>query len=293
VFCMATANKPPIVGLLCLDCDGTLYNSAQAVSSTNAQAVAAAHRAGFAIVLCTGRSINCNLPTARSLDVEKLYLVGCNGTVVCSLAEDSRSADEVFFETRLSSAQVDRLANGIGHGRALKAYVGNRQLVQYTGPQQQSLVESHNAIEQTSPDRVDDLRATLAGLDQAPNKITVLDDSDGHTLAAEARALGVSEGIAMLTGGPYWVDSVHVEHDKAVGVALLCERLSVSLADCIAFGDGANDASMLSACGLGIAMAQGKDEAKAAANRVSQWTNEEDAVAKELLAVLAEQERLL
>ena len=53
-------------------------------------------------------------------------------------------------------------------------------------------------------------------------------------------------------------------------------------------GDGANDATMLAAVGLSIAMGQGRAEAKAAAKRVSEWTNDEDAVARELEAILAE-----
>ena len=111
-------------------------------------------------------------------------------------------------------------------------------------------------------------------------------DADGEALKGLAASLGAFEGIRLVMGGPNWADTVDVAHDKAAGIRLLCERLGHRLQDCVAFGDGANDASMLEAVGLGIAMAQGREEAKAAADRVSQWTNDDDAVARELVAML-------
>ena len=71
-------------------------------------------------------------------------------------------------------------------------------------------------------------------------------------------------------------------------MALLAQRLGVRLEDSVAMGDGANDATMLRCVGLGIAMGQGRPEAKEAAKRVSAWTNDEDAVARELEAILAD-----
>ena len=56
--------------LLCLDLDGTTYNAEHAVSRANADAIAAAARAGWAVALCTGRSPACQLPTAASLGVD-------------------------------------------------------------------------------------------------------------------------------------------------------------------------------------------------------------------------------
>jgi hydroxymethylpyrimidine pyrophosphatase-like HAD family hydrolase len=92
----------------------------------------------------------------------------------------------------------------------------------------------------------------------------------------------------LLEGGAYWVETVHVAHDKAAGVRRLCVALGLApdARDAVAFGDGANDATMLAAVGLGIAMAQGRPEAKAAADRTSRWTNDEDAVAREIWALL-------
>ena len=49
------------------------------------------------------------------------------------------------------------------------------------------------------------------------------------------------------------------------------------------------NATILAAVGVGIAMANARPEAKAAASRVSRWTNDEDAVAKEIWSLLEEE----
>ena len=51
----------------------------------------------------------------------------------------------------------------------------------------------------------------------------------------------------------------------------LCELaglVGLDPADCVAVGDGDNDVAMLRAAGLGIAMANGSEAAKAAADRI-------------------------
>jgi hypothetical protein len=65
------------LGLLCLDLDGTLLGSDHRVSRANADAVAAAAAAGWAIALSTGRGPTMFCPTARELGLDQgLFLVG-------------------------------------------------------------------------------------------------------------------------------------------------------------------------------------------------------------------------
>ena len=57
----------------------------------------------------------------------------------------------------------------------------------------------------------------------------------------------------------------------------------------VAFGDGSNDAEMLEAAGLGVAMANACDEVLAAADRVA-LSNEEAGVGRMIEELLREQE---
>ena len=63
-------------------------------------------------------------------------------------------------------------------------------------------------------------------------------------------------------------DVVRGGMDKGVGLADLCEKIGLTLADAVAAGDSANDVGMLKAAGLSACMANGTPDAKAAADRI-------------------------
>jgi len=66
---------------------------------------------------------------------------------------------------------------------------------------------------------------------------------------------------------------------KANGIKRLAEHFGIALSDIAAFGDDYNDIEMLRECGIGVAVANAIDEAKAAANFVCD-NNDNDGVAK-------------
>lgn len=68
--------------------------------------------------------------------------------------------------------------------------------------------------------------------------------------------------------GRCFYDVVRGGIDKGTGLADLCEKMGLTLADAVAAGDSANDLGMLRAAGLSCCMANGTPEAKAAAQRV-------------------------
>lgn len=74
--------------------------------------------------------------------------------------------------------------------------------------------------------------------------------------------------------------------NKASALARLCESMpGVEQEHTLCFGDGGNDVEMLSWAGLGVAMGNAGEKAKAAATRVSEWAHHEDAVAREIAAI--------
>ena len=62
---------------------------------------------------------------------------------------------------------------------------------------------------------------------------------------------------------------------KAVGLAKACERYGISREEIMAFGDGGNDVDMLEYAGIGVAMGNGGEDAKAAANHVTTDINQD------------------
>ncbi|MGG3503943.1 Cof-type HAD-IIB family hydrolase [Paenibacillus lautus] len=66
---------------------------------------------------------------------------------------------------------------------------------------------------------------------------------------------------------------------KESGVREVCQMLGFSMSDVIAMGDSDNDAKLLKAAGLGVAMANGEDYIKSIADVITA-TNNEDGVAQ-------------
>jgi len=289
---------PPITRLICMDLDGTFYNAQHQVSEANKKAVQDARKKGWEVVLCTGRGPTSYLPTAIELGIpgRGLWLVGYNGCMIRKLTDDGQFDENVphLFETQLPRDYIDRVIKEV-NGRAVKVDVGMKQY--YWLPvcgdaaevaDAKDMFDDHTALEKSKPIpfELGDIH-TLG----PPNKITIYDRKP-DALAADLASLD-HEHLQVLKGGPYWIDTSSPAHDKAVGVQKLCEEMSrspnvrITPQDCLAFGDGGNDASMLKLCGMGVAMRNAGNAAKEAANRTSEWSNEEDGVAKELAEMLA------
>ena len=81
------------------------------------------------------------------------------------------------------------------------------------------------------------------------------------------------------TPNPEYIGFMNLRADKGAALAALCEALGLSIRDAMALGDGDNDASMLAAAGLGIAMANATPASMESARVVSKLTNDDCAVA--------------
>ena len=65
------------------------------------------------------------------------------------------------------------------------------------------------------------------------------------------------------------VEMVPFGHDKGRGIHKVCELLDLPVEDTISFGDSVNDLDMLRCAGVGVAMGNGTEDAKAVADYVT------------------------
>ncbi|HEY5006687.1 MAG TPA: HAD hydrolase family protein, partial [Caulobacteraceae bacterium] len=77
----------------------------------------------------------------------------------------------------------------------------------------------------------------------------------------------------------YYLDVTNPEADKGHAVHALCTEIGVPTTQTAVIGDQANDMAMFAVAGLSVAMGQGTDQVKAAANFVTE-ANTEDGFAK-------------
>lgn len=95
-----------------------------------------------------------------------------------------------------------------------------------------------------------------------PEELAHFNEKYGHLELHFMQVGGVAQN------GWYCYDVVRGGMDKGVGLADLCEKMGLTLADAVAAGDSANDVGMLKAAGLGCCMDNGTPDAKEAADRI-------------------------
>ena len=80
-----------------------------------------------------------------------------------------------------------------------------------------------------------------------------------------------------------WINNLEVtRNDVSKGNSLiyLTRHLDIDLSSTIAMGDNNNDISMITKAGLGVAMKNGTQEVKEKADIITEFSNNEDAVAE-------------
>ena len=248
--------------LLLLDIDGTLRpGSCERVPKENAEAVCAVQKAGVKIAIATGRGrIGVGKGLLRSIRPD--YWVCAGGAQLV----DYKGADLALH--RLTTEEMYALVDfcedynyplQFNFRDACYAYCEYEYL--HRGYQQMNSI-GLDCVDGEDQDRhlIDMPHAAFAAM--PPERVADFNAKYGH-LGLHWMQVG-----AQNADGLCYYDIVRGGMDKGVGLADLCEKMGLTLADAVAAGDSANDVAMLKAAGLGCCMANGTPDAKAAADRI-------------------------
>ena len=107
--------------------------------------------------------------------------------------------------------------------------------------------------------------------DWEASKFTVLIHGTDYPAVMEQ----LKEYYDFLVHGDVAMEVVPKGYNKASGIACVCEKLGIDGKDTYAFGDSANDVDMLDFAGVGVAMGDGTDVAKAHADYVTKGLHED------------------
>ncbi|CAE7884207.1 ywpJ [Symbiodinium necroappetens] len=145
-------------------------------------------------------------------------------------------------------------------------------------------LQSFEELEGMEQERVEDLWELLET--ETPLKVVALAENPAAQ-AAKARAM-LPPGAAHVVAAEQHVEFLSVDVSKGDTLRRLCtEHLGIPMEEVIAFGDNFNDIEMLQLAGQGVAMQNAREELKEVASRVSEWTNDDEGVARELEQLLA------
>ena len=256
--------------LLCADLDGTLLTGRKEIGAKTREVLLRKQEEGLVIALASGRTVQGILPVAAELRLEAHggYVLAFNGgrIVECSTGRTVRSA----CIPDGAAAGLFRLAHS--RGCDLITYVGGDVVTSgMDNPWVRYEAQCNGLAMRWSADFTEFSGVPL-------NKCLMAGPPETIALLEGEASAAFGAGMEFYRSEPFFLECVPRGVDKGSSLALLAEVLGIPVAATIAFGDGFNDISMLRRAGLGVAMANAREEVRAAADHVA-GSNEEDGMA--------------
>lgn len=267
------------IRLAALDLDGTLLDSAKNLSERNRAALAAAAAKGVAIVPTTGRFFDAMPPAVRDLPFVR-YAITVNGAQVYDRETGAALARaEIPLAAALAAMEVldgfDCIYDCYQDNWGWMTDAMQRRAADYAPD------EHYLKMIRELRRPVPELKAHLAAKGADVQKVMCFARRAADLPAIRAALASRAPGLALTRSTPNNVEINAPGAHKGAALRRLAEALGFGLGDCMAFGDGLNDLTMVRDAGLGVAMANATPEVLAAAKFVAP-SNDEDGVAAAL-----------
>ena len=273
------------IRIIALDLDGTLLDSEKRLSVVNRAALERAAEKGVLIVPTTGRFFGMMPPAVRDLPFVR-YAITINGAQVYDRETDTAIVrDEIPLDMALGVMEVldrfdviyDCYRQNWGWMTAAlqdKAadYATNEHYLKMVREFRKPVSELKAHLKATANDGDVQKIMLFARNTQVSGLSSQVLDAIRLELAARFPEIKVTSST--------WNNielNIRTAH-KGNALKRFAEHLGLGLANCMAFGDGMNDFTMVEAAGLGVAMATAEPEVK----RVAKWiapSNDDDGVA--------------
>lgn len=259
-----------------MDLDGTLLTTEKKLSAYTCDVLKRAIAQGIIVLPATGRPIS-GVPQEILRFPGIRYAVTANGGRIVDVQQDRTIYEnlvpvEKAYEILSVLEKYDTLReiyyDGIGYSgeemlKNIHHYIEPGAMADYMVATRRPVPDVHAKFVETNRpvDKVQGIFSSLADKNEALKeleKITDIEITGSLSQNVEINAKNVDKGNALLKLG---------------------QILGISREEIMAFGDGTNDRKMLEKVGTGVAMSNGTEEVKAAADYIT-VSNDEEGVAK-------------
>ena len=274
----------PDVRIVALDLDGTLLDSQKRLTPVCRDALARAADAGVEIVPTTGRFFGMMPEAVRDLPFVR-YAITINGAEVF----DRREGRAIVREEIPLATAIEIMKMLDRHDVIYDCYRSDWGWM--TASMQERAAdyatdEHYLAMVRGFRRPVPELKAHLAetAAEGDVQKIMLFSRRSPESAALALRPLAdeVAKAFPEISVTSSTRNNLELNirsANKGNALRRLAEHLGLTLANCMSFGDGLNDLSMIEAAGVGVAMANAVPEVKNAAKFIAP-SNDEDGVAK-------------
>ena len=276
------------IKIIALDLDGTLLDSEKRLSEGNRMALERAAAKGVLIVPTTGRFFGMMPPAVRDLPFVR-YAITINGAQVYDRETDTALVrDEIPLVMALGVMEtLDRYDVIYDCYRQnwgwMTAALQDKAADYATNEHYLKMVRE---FRKPVPELKAHLRETAAEGDVQKIMLFARNEVSGSKFQVSGvldeikREIGAKFPDIKVTASTWNNIELNIKSaHKGNALKRFAERLGFSLANCMAFGDGMNDFTMVEQAGLGVAMANAEPEVKRVAKYVT-LSNDEDGVAK-------------
>ena len=272
------------IKLVGLDLDGTLLDDDRKIRGRTIEALRLAADNGVNLAVISGRNFLAVPEEIRARPFIR-YFVLCNGAGIYD-----RQNDELLFQADIPLEEALTLYDALdAEDVYYDCYLSDGAWTpqsHYDRIDEFVPVESHRAFLKVNRKPFADFREALRQRGKSVWKVQSI-YKDTATRDREKKRLQESfPQYTFVTAYPYNLEVNMPAATKGSGLMQLAEILQLDRQQVMAFGDGGNDVTMLQSAGVGVAMGNACDEAKAAASYVGP-TNNEDGVAQVLEALVA------
>jgi hypothetical protein len=257
--------------LLATDIDDTILAEDGSLPEANHRALEELHRRGIPVVFSSGRATVSVRSVARRILTlaDDEYIIGFNGARVVTA-----QSEKVLFQQLLS---VDVL-------REVTAYARKNNLLIQGYDAEEFIVEADDPkCKEYAADTGMSYRVVESIPDALPEGSAKLLIIDRHE-----KLINHKEELRRLSGGrwdvtfskPKYLEVISPGVSKGVALRRLAEHLSIPIDATVAVGDSLNDREMLQAAGLGVAVANAREELKAVADVILHRSADDGAIAE-------------
>jgi len=265
--------------ILALDLDGTLLNSTLEITPANKDAIRRAIQSGVEVIVSTGRAYD-RVPK-ELVDLGVRYAITANGSAVYKMPEKECLYSDCFtleeflpFAEKLTTYDILYYVFLDGHCYSPRSQNAIVSKMHISDAQKQYLL--------TVSTHVDDVIAFLKESNRPVQKVTTnfyeLEDGTYKDRDALFEYLNANSLFQIANGLGANLECTKRGVSKAKGLAFLADLLHIPMENTIAIGDSENDLDIITASGLGVAMANASDPVKEKAAFIT-LSNDEDGVA--------------
>ena len=241
--------------ILFFDVDGTLYNSEKRLPTSTKEALFSARRNGYEIAIATGRAPFMIQSLLEELEIDTY--VTLNGQYVVYKGQ-------VIFTDSIPNEYLQRIIE-FGERRNEPVVFINEHEMIASVPHNERVKSSLGSLKFPYP-RID---ALFYKEQKVYQTLIFVEEKDEH-LYQEA-----FPHVQLVRWHPYACDILPEGGSKARGISKVLEHVGKTMDDAVTFGDGLNDVEMLEAAGTGVAMGNGHEKAKEAADVIAPHVDED------------------